>query len=100
MTYSLEKRLIEDKEQEITQSTKKTILRKDELRKSVQALTKPLKWKISTDTGSTVKTSTGSIYRKSDIAPAKISLKQEKRVAKAKVRRRNHTRSCKNQFPR
>ena len=78
MIYSWEKGLIEDKEQENKQSPKKTILRKDELRKSGQALKKPLKGKISTKTGSAVKTSIGSIYRKSDIAQAKISLLQEK----------------------
>ena len=44
----------------------KTILRKDDLRKSEQALMKPLKGKITAETG--------SIYRKSDIAKAKINL--------------------------
>ena len=78
MIFSWEKKFIEDKEQENSQSPRKTILRKDELLKSDQALTKSLKVKISTETGSTVKTSTGSIYRKSDIAQAKICLQQEK----------------------
>ena len=45
MIYSWEKGYIEDKEQENTQSTKKTVLRKNELRKSGQALTKSLKGK-------------------------------------------------------
>ena len=84
MIYSWEKGFIEDKEQENTQSPKKTILRKDELRKSGQALTKPLKGKISTETGLTVKTLTGSNYRKSDIAQAKISLQQEKTRSKSR----------------
>ena len=74
----LEKGFIEDKEKENTHSPQKTILRKDHLRKSGQALTKPLKEKIAAKTDSMVKTSTGSIYRKSDIAQAKTFLSQEK----------------------
>ena len=58
MIYSWEKGFIEDKEQENTQAPKKTILRKGELRKSGQALTKRLKGEKLTETGSTVKTST------------------------------------------
>ena len=38
---------------------------------------RPLQRKITSETGSTVKTSVGSIYRKSDIAEAKISLQRE-----------------------
>ena len=78
MIYSWEKGFIEDEEAEHIQSPPKTILRKDPLRKSGQALTKQLKGKISTETNSTVKTTTGSIYRKSDIAQAKTSLTNEK----------------------
>ena len=48
MIYSWEKGFIEDKKQENTQSPKNTILRKDKLSKSGQALTKPLKGKTST----------------------------------------------------
>ena len=79
MVYSWEEGLIEDKDEESTQSPKKTILRKDDLRKSGQALTKPLKGKISRETNSTVQTSAGSIYRKSYMAQAKISLQQNAR---------------------
>ena len=79
MIYSWEKGLTEDKDEESTQSPKKKILRKDDLRKSGQALTKPLKGKKLTETNSTVKTSAGSIYRKSDMAQAKISLQQNAR---------------------
>ena len=50
------------------------ILRKDDLEKSGQALTKSLKGKIASETGSTMKTSGVSIYRKSDIAEAKVTL--------------------------
>ena len=66
MIYSWEKGFIEDKEPEQSKSPPKTILRKDPLRKSGQALTKQLKGKIATETDSTIKTTTGSIYRKSD----------------------------------
>ena len=55
--YSWEKGFIEDKEDETALPPKKTILRKDDLRKSEQALTKQLKQKIKAEMGSTVKTS-------------------------------------------
>ena len=84
MIHSWEKGFIEDTEQENTQAPKKTILRKDKLRKRGQALTKPLKGKIVAETGLTVKTPTGSIYRKSDIDQAKISLQQEKTRSESK----------------
>ena len=78
MIYSCEKGFIEDKEKENTQSPQKTILRKDPLRKSGQALSKQLKGKIAAETDSMVTTSTGSIYRKSDITQAKTFLPHEK----------------------
>ena len=78
MIYSCEKGFIEDKEKENTQSPQKTILRKHPLRKSGQALSKQLKGKITAEMDSMVKTSTGSIYRKSDITQAKTFLPHEK----------------------
>ena len=51
--YFWEKGFIEDKEDETTLSPKKTILRKNDLRKSGQALTKQLKEKIKAEMGST-----------------------------------------------
>ena len=71
MIYSCEKGFIEDKESEQNKSPPKTILRKDPLRKSGQALTKQMKEKIASETDSTSKTTTGSIYRKSDIAQSR-----------------------------
>ena len=68
MIYSWEKGIIKDKEEKNSPSPKKTILRKDDLRKSGQALTKSLKGKIASETGSTMKSSAGSIYRQLDIA--------------------------------
>ena len=85
MIYSWEKGFIENKEAEHIQSPQKTILRKDPLRKSGQALTKQLKGKIATETNSTVKTTNGSIYRKSDIAQAKMSLPHEKARSESKM---------------
>ena len=76
MIYSWEKRFIEDKVEDQSKSPLKTILRKDPLRKSVQALTKQLKGKIASETDSTIKTSTGSIYRKWDIAQSRTVLTQ------------------------
>ena len=75
---------IEDKEKENTQSPKKSILRKDELRRGGQALSEPLKGKLAAEKHSTVKTSTGSVYRKSDIAQAKMCLPQEKTRSESK----------------
>ena len=63
---------LENKEEE--KSPKNTILRKGELRKSSQVLTKPLKGKRASKTGSTMRTSGGSTYRKSDFVEAKIHL--------------------------
>ena len=88
MIYFWEEGFIEDKEEESTQ----TILRKEDYRKSSQALRKPLKGKIVTESNSSVKTSAGSIYRKSDIAQAKISLPHDQK--EMKTYRRNHKRSC------
>ena len=78
MIYSWEKGFVEDKVENQCKSPPKTILRKDPLRKSGQALTRPLKGKIASETESTIKTSAGSIYRKSDIAQSKTVLTQEK----------------------
>ena len=77
MIYSWEKGFVEDKVENQCKSPPKTMLRKDPLRKSGQALTKQLKGKIASETDSTIKTSTGSIYRKSDIAQSKTVLTQE-----------------------
>ena len=84
MIHSWEEGFIEDKEKENTQSPQKTILRKDPLRKKGQALTKQLKGKIAAETDSTVRTSTESFYRKSDIAQAKTFLSQEKTLSESK----------------
>ena len=92
--YSWEKGFIEDKEDETTLPPKKTSLRKDDLRKSEQALTKQLKQKIKAEMGSTVKTSAGSIYRKSDIAQAKIKLQKTRPREQGKA----HPQSCKRSF--
>ena len=81
MIYSWEKGFIEDKEPEQRKSPPKTILRKDPLRKSGQALTKQLKGKIATEKDSTIKTATSSIYRKSDIAQTRTTLSHEKHTS-------------------
>ena len=84
MIYSWEKGFVEDKVEDQSKSPPKTILRKDPLRKSGQALTKQLKGKIASETASTIKTSTGSIYRKSDIAKSKTVLTQENQRSASK----------------
>ena len=84
MIYSWEEGFIEDKEPEQIKSPPKTILRKDPLRKSGQALTKQLKGKIATETDSTIKTTTGSIYRKLDIAQTRTTLTHEKQRSESK----------------
>ena len=45
--------------------------------KSRKALTKPLKGKVTSETPSTVKTAAGAIYRKSDIAKAKVNVQDK-----------------------
>ena len=84
MIYSWEKGFVEDKVENQCKSPPKTILRKDPLRKSGQALTRPLKGKIASETDSTIKTSAGSIYRKSDIAQSKTVLTQENQQSTSK----------------
>ena len=84
MIYSWEKGFVEDKTENQCKSPTKTILRKDPLRKSGQALTRPLKGKIVSETDSTIRTSAGSIYRKSDIAQSKTVLTQENQRSTSK----------------
>ena len=84
MIYSWEKGFVEDKIENQCKSPTKTILRKDPLRKSGQALTRPLKGKIVSETDSTIRTSAGSIYRKSDIAQSKTVLTQENQRSTSK----------------
>ena len=84
MIYSWEKGFVEDKVENQCKSPPKTILRKYPLRKSGQALTRPLKGKIASETDSTIKTSAGSIYRKSDIAQSKTVLTQENQRSTSK----------------
>ena len=83
MIYSWEKGFIKTK-MENTQSPQRKILRKDPLRMSGQTLTKQLKRKIAAEIDSTVKTTTESIYRKSDNAQAKIILPHEKTRSESK----------------
>ena len=77
--YSWEKGFIEDKEEEEWPSPKKTILRKDELRKSGQALTKPLKGKIASKTGSTMKASRGSTTKNQILQMQKLICNKNRR---------------------
>ena len=84
MIYSWEKGFVEDKVENQCKSPPKTILRKDPLRKSGQALTRQLKGKIASETDSTIKTSTGSIYRKSDIGQPKTGLTQDNQRSTSK----------------
>ena len=74
MLYSWERGFIEDKPEDIVSQRQWSpiLIRKDEGRRSGKALTKPLKGKVVAETPSTVKTAAGAIYRKSDIAKAKV----------------------------
>ena len=84
MIYSWEKGFVEDKVENQCKSLPKTILQKDPLRKSGQVLTRPLKGKIASETDSTIKTSVGSIYRKSEIAQSKTVLTQKNQRSTSK----------------
>ena len=74
MLYWWERGFIEDKPEDIDSQRQWSpiLIRKDEGRRSGKALTKPLKGKVAAETPSTVKTAAGAIYRKSDIAKAKV----------------------------
>ena len=84
MIYSWEKGLIEDKDEETHIHQRKKNCKND-LGKSGQALTRPLKGKVTSKTGSTAKTSAGSRYRKSGIAEAKVSLQPEPTQGSSKI---------------
>ena len=73
LLYSWEKGFIEDKPaEEQNNAWSPVLLRKDENRKSGKALTNPLEAKVTSQTPFTVKTASGAVYRKSDIAQSKI----------------------------
>ena len=80
MLYSWERGFFEGKpEDSVSQDQWSPILlRKDEGRRSGKTLTKPLKGKVTSETQSTVKTAAGAIYRKSDIAKARVNIQDQK----------------------
>ena len=79
MLYSWERGFIEYKPEDIVSQRQwsSILIRKDEGRRSGKALTKPLKGKVVSETPSAVKTAAGAIYRKSDIAKAKVVLQDK-----------------------
>ena len=81
MLYSWERGFIEDKPEAISQQRQSSpiLMRKDEGRKSGEALTKPLKGRVVAETPSTIKTAAGSIYRKSDIAKVKVAVQDKEK---------------------
>ena len=85
---------IEDKpeEAEFEISGSPNLLRKDENGKSGKALTNPLKGKVQSETPHTMKTATGAVYRKTDMAKAKIatSKQKEKNPKKGNTSRNPH----------
>ena len=91
LLYSWEYGFIEAKPEEVEQRSP-NLLRKDEGRKSGKTLTNPLKGKVQKETPNTVKTATGAIYRKSDIAELKIDTGdlRDKSPKKDQSRRRPH----------
>ena len=76
LLYSWKRGFIEDKPEDIVSQNQWSpiLLRKDEGRRSGKALTNPLKGKVTSETPSTVKTAAGAVYRKSDIAKAKVNV--------------------------
>ena len=72
LLYSWQYGFIEDKPEEDALSGSPTLISKDDNRKSGKALTNPLKGKVQSESPHTVKTAAGAVYRKSDIAKAKI----------------------------
>ena len=79
MLYSWERGFIEDKPEDSVSQRQWSpkLIRKDEGRKNGKALAKPLKGKVVSETPSTVKTAAGAIYRKSDIAKAKVDVQDK-----------------------
>ena len=83
--YSWQYGFIEDKPQEAKLTESSNLLRKDDNRKSGKALTNPLKGKVQSESPHTVKTAAGAVYRKSDIAKAKINISEPKEKSPKKV---------------
>ena len=88
LLYSWEHGFIEDKPQEQPEQRYPNLLRKDENRKSDEALMHPLKGKVRSETLHTVETAAGAVHRKSDIAESKIdaSAAGEKSLKKDQLR--------------
>ena len=84
LLYSWQNGFIEDKRQEaeLELAGSPNLLRKDDNRKSGKAHTNPLKGKVQSETPQTVKTAAGALYRKSDIAKAKIDTSEQKNKKK------------------
>ena len=76
LLYSWERRFGEDKPDDTMSQNQWSLIlsRKDEARRSRKALTSPLKGKITSETPSTIKTAAGAVYRKIDIAKAKVNV--------------------------
>ena len=87
LLYSWQYGFIEDKpeEAEFEISGSPNLLREDENRMGGKALTNPLKGKVQSETPHTVKTAAGSVYRKIDIAKAKIDTSEQKKIRKKEI---------------
>ena len=83
--YSWQYGFIEDKTQEDTLPGSSTLLRKNENRKIGKALMNPLKRKVQSESPHKVKSAAGAVYRKSDIAKAKIVINEPKEKPPKKV---------------
>ena len=92
LLYSWQYGFIEDKPQEDALSGSPTLLGKDDNRKNGKAVTNPLKGKMQSESPHAVKTDAGAVYRKSDIAKAKIVISepQEKTTKKVNESRSPH----------
>ena len=78
LLYSWQHGFIENKPQDDSIQDSPTLLRKGENRKSGKALMNPLKGKVQSESPHTIKTTAGAVYRKSDIAKAKIAINEPK----------------------
>ena len=87
LLYSWEYGFIEDKPEELEANS--NLLRKEENRKSGKTLTNPLKGKVVSETPHTIKTAAGAVYRKSDIAQAKIDTKDTRTSPKKENSKRS-----------
>ena len=102
MLFSWERGFIEDKPEDSVRQNQCSpiLLQRYEGRRSGKALTKPLNWKVTSETPSTVKTAAGAIYRKVKLPKLGSMCRMQRPIVglrQGKSSKRNNKRNPKNE---